>query len=70
MRKNIADNLILDPEYSIELVAAGLTFPTSIAFDSQNRIYIGESGLSYGPAKVEGGGKIKRIDPPGDMQSW
>lgn len=60
-------NLRLEAGYKVELAAAGFTFPTSITFDEMGNIYVGESGFSYGPAKVEGGGKIYRIKQSGDI---
>ncbi len=57
----------LQAGYRIGLIKKGLTYPTSMTFDDQGYIYIGEAGYSYGPAKVEGGGKIKRIDPDGGV---
>ena len=55
----------LEPGYKIETVVKGFTYPTSIALDDQGNVFIGESGFSYGPAKVQGGGKIKRVEPSG-----
>lgn len=43
------NTLELPPEYKAEVVAKGFTYPTSIAVDSDNRIYVAESGYSYGP---------------------
>jgi glucose/arabinose dehydrogenase len=43
----------LEEGYSLELVADKLTFPTSIAFDDEGEMFIGESGFSYGPAAAE-----------------
>jgi glucose/arabinose dehydrogenase len=64
---NSPNNMDLDPGYEMELVTSGFNFPTSITFDDQGNIYVGESGYSYGPAKVEGGGKIKKIDNEGNV---
>jgi glucose/arabinose dehydrogenase len=36
------------PGYRIELVSSGLTFPTGIAFGDRGRIFVVESGYSYG----------------------
>jgi glucose/arabinose dehydrogenase len=47
----------------LEVVAEGLSFPTSLAFDEQGAAYIGESGLPFGGAKP--GGRIWRIDTDG-----
>jgi glucose/arabinose dehydrogenase len=35
-------------EYRVEVAARGLTFPTGVAFDDQNRAYVIEAGYSYG----------------------
>lgn len=42
------------------VVAAGLQFPTSIAFDAAGRVYVAESGLSFGGAPP--GGRVWRLD--------
>lgn len=42
------------------VVAAGLQFPTSLAFDPGGRIYVAESGLSFGGAPP--GGRVWRLD--------
>jgi len=62
-------SLITESEYVIETIVQGLNFPTSITFDTSGNIYIAESGYSYGPVKVEGGGKIKRIDVRGNLST-
>ena len=41
-------DIALLPGYKIEPVVEGLTFPTAIAFDDQNRLYVIEAGYSYG----------------------
>lgn len=58
-------DIALPAGYGIELVAAGLTFPTGVTFDDQNRVYVVEGGYSYGEVFTtprllridEGGGK-------------
>jgi glucose/arabinose dehydrogenase len=44
------------PGYKVELVASGLTYPTSIAFDGAGGIYVAEAGYAYGdpiaPAQI------------------
>ncbi|MDM4719659.1 PQQ-dependent sugar dehydrogenase [Micromonospora sp. WMMA1363] len=49
------------------IVADGLDFPTSIAFDDRGRVYVAESGLPFGGAAP--GGRIRRIDPYADPSS-
>ncbi len=46
-----------------ELVADGLSFPTSVTFDEEGTIYIAESGLSFAGAAP--GGRIWRINDDG-----
>jgi glucose/arabinose dehydrogenase len=38
----------LPPGYRIEAVMQGLNFPTGVTFDDQGRVYVTESGYSYG----------------------
>src|SRR5690348_8184854 len=38
----------LAPGYRIEVVAEHLNFPTAVAFDDQNRVFVVEAGYSYG----------------------
>src|SRR5947207_14537429 len=45
-RPNPAD-VVAPPGYRVEVVATGLTYPTGIVFDSQNRIYVVEAGYAY-----------------------
>jgi glucose/arabinose dehydrogenase len=49
---------------SLELVADGLNFPTSIAFDDDGIAYIAESGLPFGGNPP--GGTILRLEPGGN----
>jgi sugar lactone lactonase YvrE len=42
------------------VVAAGLTFPTGLAFDAEDRVYIAESGMPFGGAPPRG--RIWRLD--------
>ncbi|MEX0905678.1 MAG: hypothetical protein WD028_08150 [Balneolaceae bacterium] len=46
-RLDTADIAVPDG-YEIEVIAAGLNFPTSITFDDEGRAYVTESGYSYG----------------------
>jgi len=41
-------DIALSPGYKIEPVISGLTFPTAIAFDDNNKLYVIEAGYSYG----------------------
>ena len=69
-------DVLLPPGYRIEAVASGLTFPTGIAFDAQNRPHVVESGYSYGEAfttarlvRVEPGGALTPV-AGGDQVPW
>src|SRR5687768_1437017 len=42
------EDVALTPGYKIEPVISGLTYPTAIAFDDSNNIYVIEAGYSYG----------------------
>ena len=45
------DDIQAPPGYRVELVATGLTYLTSIAFDDQGTMYVGEAGgHTYGSA--------------------
>jgi glucose/arabinose dehydrogenase len=46
-----------------QLVAEGLSFPTSLAFGPDGLVYVAESGLPFGGAKP--GGRILRIEADG-----
>lgn len=59
---NPAD-IALPAGFRIEAVATGLTFPTGVAFDDQNRPYVVEAGYSYG--EVFGTPRLLRIEPGG-----
>src|SRR5829696_9398015 len=44
---NPAD-VAVPPGYCIEAVATGLTYPTGVVTDEQDRLYVVEAGYSYG----------------------
>lgn len=56
-------DIALPEGYSAEAVASGLTFPTSVAFDEQGRLYVVEAGYSYGEVFLAP--KLLRIEPDG-----
>lgn len=56
-------SVALPAGYRIDQVVTGLTFPTSIAWDDEGRMYIAEAGYAYGPKQV-GPGRVIRIDDP------
>jgi glucose/arabinose dehydrogenase len=60
-----AEDVALAPGYAIEPVAAGLTFPTGMAFDDAGHAYVIESGYSYG--EVFTAPKLLRLEPDGRM---
>jgi len=47
----------------MELVARGLDFPTSLAFDAAGAVYVAESGLPFGGARP--GGRVLRLAADG-----
>jgi glucose/arabinose dehydrogenase len=49
--------------YRVEALATGLTFPTGVTFDDAGRIYVVESGYSYG--EVFTTPRLLRIEPDG-----
>ncbi|HYN21506.1 MAG TPA: sugar dehydrogenase [Thermoanaerobaculia bacterium] len=49
-----------------ELVAQGLDFPTSLAFDAEGAPWVAESGLPFDGAAP--GGRIRRIGPDGEVE--
>src|SRR5271165_4009116 len=48
----------------LQLVVAGLSFPTSLTFDPSGIMYIAESGLPFGGAAP--GGRIWRVETGGE----
>lgn len=53
----------LERSIETEVVSSGLDFPTSIAFDEANRLYVAESGLPFAGAPL--GGRVFRVEPDG-----
>jgi len=62
---NPAD-LDLPKGYKAEVIAKGLTYPTSLTMDERGTIYVAESGHSYGPKTTEA--KILRVDAGGKLK--
>ncbi|AKD05590.1 glucose dehydrogenase [Pontibacter korlensis] len=58
-------DIALPEGYTIEAVANGLTFPTSLAFDDQGQLYIIEAGYSYGEVFLEP--KLLRVEQDGSL---
>jgi glucose/arabinose dehydrogenase len=56
-------DIALPDGYKIEVVAAGLTFPTGVTFDDDGRVYVVEAGYSYG--EVFTTPRLLRIEPGG-----
>jgi len=56
-------DVALPPGYRIELVARGLTFPTGVTFDDTGRLYVVESGYSYGEKWTTS--RLLRVDGDG-----
>jgi glucose/arabinose dehydrogenase len=59
------ENVVLPQGYRIAALATGLTFPTGIVFDDRKRIYVTESGYSYG--EVWTIPRLLRIEPDGQF---
>lgn len=59
-------SVMLPAGYRMEQVASGLTFPTSVTWDENGRMYVLEAGSAPGP-KAVGSGRVLRID--GDAKS-
>jgi glucose/arabinose dehydrogenase len=75
-RIQIAD-IALPTGYRIEAVVQGLSFPTGLTFDESGRIYLVESGYSYGEVwtiprllRVDPGGVLTTIAAGGDNGPW
>lgn len=60
---NVAD-ILISPGYKIEPVARNLTFPSAITFDQDGKIYLVETGYSYGEVWTEP--RLIRIDENGE----
>jgi glucose/arabinose dehydrogenase len=58
-----AADVALPQGYVIEPVAAGLTYPTGIAFDDYNQLYVIESGYAYGESWTTP--RLLRVDASG-----
>src|SRR4051812_39355510 len=56
-------DILLPPGYRIEAVAEGLTFPTGVAIDDAGKVFVVESGYSYG--EVWTTPRLLRIEPDG-----
>ncbi len=57
-------SVLMEPALAAaEQVAAGLHFPTSLAFDDAGRAYVAESGLAFGGAPA--GGRVLRLRDDG-----
>src|SRR4051794_9200230 len=61
-------DVAVPPGYCIEPVVTGLTYPTAVVTDEKDRVYVLESGYSYGEdfaaprlLRVEGDGKLSVI---------
>ncbi|MCC3373646.1 sorbosone dehydrogenase family protein [Cohnella sp. REN36] len=58
----------LEKGYRLERVAAGLSFPTVMAFDSNGTIYIAEAGFAYGTEP--GKGRVLRLENDGSLTEY
>jgi glucose/arabinose dehydrogenase len=59
----VVADVVAPPGYRIEAAAAGLSFPSGVAFDEQNRPYVTEAGYSYGEVFLRP--RLVRIEPDG-----
>jgi glucose/arabinose dehydrogenase len=62
-RKFSAAGVLVPPEYKVEMVASGFTFPSSLTFDENDNIFVAETGYSYGEVWVEP--RLLRINKDG-----
>jgi glucose/arabinose dehydrogenase len=62
-RRIDATDVAVERGYAIELVRAGFTFPTQVAFDDKGGIYVVESGYSYGEVFTKP--QLLRLEPGG-----
>src|SRR5687768_13773146 len=56
-----ANDIGLQPGYKIEPVISGLNFPSAVAFDDSNHLYVIEAGYSYG--EVWENPKLLKVEP-------
>jgi hypothetical protein len=56
-------DILVPPGYQVNLVATGLTFPSSFTFDSNGQMYVIETGYSYGEVWLEP--KLLRLSSDG-----
>jgi hypothetical protein len=61
----VAD-VALEPEYSIALAGSSLTYPTGVAFDEAGKIYVVESGYSYGEDFTKP--RLVEVSPTGNRE--
>lgn len=52
--------------YRVEVVASGLTYPSSVEFDDQGRMFVAESGYVYGDEAAPA--RVLRIGGPDDIE--
>ncbi|HEX6988544.1 MAG TPA: glucose dehydrogenase [Bacillota bacterium] len=64
-------DITLEPGYTIEAVAAGLTFPSDLTFDDGGQLYVAEAGVALGSGCASGrgggGGRILRVEEDGSF---
>jgi glucose/arabinose dehydrogenase len=63
VRRPNPTDVVVPPGYRIEVAATGLTYPTGIVFDDQNRVYVVEAGYAYVDHYATP--RIVRIEPDG-----
>lgn len=70
-------SIVLPPGYAIERVARHLTFPTGVTFDDEGRVYVVESGYSYGETwttprllRIEDANSVSEVARGDDNRPW
>lgn len=58
-----APDIVVPPEYQLELVARGLSFPTQVTFDERGELYVVESG-----GRGEGVARLVKLAPDGSLK--
>lgn len=54
------------PGYAVEVVATGLTYPSSIEFDNAGNMYVAEAGYAYGDESAPA--RVLRLKPSGETE--
>jgi glucose/arabinose dehydrogenase len=60
------EDIALSPEYVVEPVGFGLTYPTGVTFDGEGGVYVVESGYSYGEDFTKP--RLLKVEPGGNRE--